>query len=49
MLIDGEGGMAIEERVAARRRFTRDVTEAGAPVSPQAFPDVTLTLAQIFA
>ena len=25
------------------------VTEAGATVSPQAFPDVTLTLAQIFA
>jgi Uma2 family endonuclease len=24
MLIDGEGGMAVEERVAARRRFTRE-------------------------
>ena len=25
------------------------VAEAGATVSPQAFPDVTLTLAQVFA
>ena len=45
MLVDGEAGMAVEV-VTARRKFTR---EASATVSPQAFPDVALMLAEIFA
>jgi len=39
--------MAVEIDVA-RRRFTR-VTGATSTVSPRAFPDVTPTLAEIFA